>query len=681
MDGRGNAHRLAGVALLLTSSWLGAGCQPETVGLLEPALRLTDHVSYASGENERPRCKVGGEFRPSLGCPPLFLLNTRVGKGSANRLQLSLDVPAGLRGREAVLLATLRLSPERSAQQLPARVVSGLRPGATLQFDFDTSQVGPGTRAQIGAHALEPREREFVSEPVAIPEAAVLSVGLAVSSFAAESGEGDTEFLLEARWPGGSRELLREGVPAAAGGIWLDRRVELADLAGREVRFRFHTHSEANAAAGAKSSLRSAAFPRWGAPQILAPPTGEARRNVVLISLDTVRADAVGAQTAAGESLTPWLDRLAQEGTSFSQAISTFSSTSASHMSLFTGHYPATHDVRHPIHDLPAAIATLPELMSRAGYATGAVTENAMLLAGSGFARGFDSYHERDALKQVGAIDLTFARGVEWLEGHVDQPFFLFLHSYEAHAPYTATEESLNAIPPVDLRGLDKDALHWQRLRRSYAAEVHSADRAIEALFSQLERLALLDDTLVVITSDHGEEFGEHGERGHAKTVFDEVLRVPLLFWRPGEVAAGRVIDGQVSLVDVAPTILDLVGLTPPEGLAGRSLVIAMRGQASEHDGLLFAEASVGEVRLVTARSESYKWIWRDDDGSLQVYDLVRDPGERSPLDDPDLLSEGRRHIAGYLALDSEAAAASDGSARVLDEKTRGKLEALGYIE
>jgi arylsulfatase A-like enzyme len=681
MDRRGDALRRADLGLAVALLLFVPACQPETSRIVKPVFHLTEHVLYESGENERPRCRVGGEFRPSLGCPPLFLLTTRVAKASADHLRLSIDVPAGLRGKQAVLIPTLRLAPEVTAQALPARVVSRLRPGASLSFGFDTSQLGSESRAQVRAHALQARQREFVTEPVAIPADAVLSVGLAVSAFARESGEGDTRFRVEARWPGGSRELLRETVTAAEGGRWLDRRVELQELAGREVALHFQTESAPGNDTMASPSLSSAAFPLWGAPQVLAVGSGDSRRNVVLISLDTVRADALGARSARGDTLTPWYDRLASQGTSFSQAISTFSSTSASHMSLFTGHYPATHDVRHPIHDLPLAIATLPELMSQAGYATGAVTENAMLLAGSGFGRGFDSYRERDALKQVGAIDRTFAEGVEWLEAHSDQPFFLFLHSYEAHAPYTARQDSLDAIPPVDARGLDKDAAHWKRLRRSYSAEVHSADRALEHLFSELERLALLDDTLVVITSDHGEEFGEHGDRGHAKTVFDEVLRVPLLFWRPGEVAPGRVVDAQVSLVDVAPTILDLVGLTPPDGLAGRSQLAAMRGEASADERPRFAEASLGELRLVTARSDPHKWIWRDDDGSVQVYDLRRDPGELVPLDDPALILRGRAHIEAYLALDAQAGQAAGAPSRVLDEKTRGKLEALGYIE
>ena len=403
---------------------------------------------------------------------------------------------------------------------------------------------------------------------------------------------------------------------------------------------------------------------------------------MLLISLDTVRADSIGAVTR-GARLTPWFDRLSGEGVVFRNAVSTFSSTSAAHMSLFTGTYPATHKVRYATHHLDASIRTLPEALAKAGYSTGAVTENAMILAGSGFARGFDSYREnKDSLRHTGSIDRTFADGVAWLEAHRGERFFLFLHTYEAHTPYAPKPEALADVPEIDVDGLREDELPWEQTRRRYEAEIHYIDGALEHLFSELRRLDVLDDTMVVITSDHGEEFGEHGGLGHAKSVYDEVLRIPLLFWNAAGTTAGQVVDEQVSLIDVTPTILEFAAISPPPRIPGRSLIPAMNGDPLPGSEVRFAEAPVRNTRHVTARTKNHKWIWRSNEEGLLVFDLTADPGEKTPLQNENLSAEGQVLIDAYLALDDLPQDDEEPApARVLDEPTRQKLEALGYVE
>jgi arylsulfatase A-like enzyme len=306
---------------------------------------------------------------------------------------------------------------------------------------------------------------------------------------------------------------------------------------------------------------------------------------------------------------------LAEEGTRFSQAISTFSATSASHMSIFTGTYPATHKVRYPTDVLPKSVATLTEQLRLEGYSTAAVTENAMIRGGSGFDRGFDSYREnKERLKRAGGIDRTFSEGLAWVREHRDERFFLFLHTYEAHTPYTPELKSLGLIPEDDLSGLSGAALGWAKERRAYAAEIHYSDRVLRDLFSKLKAEGMLDETIVIILSDHGEEFGEHGGSYHGKTVFDEILRVPLLIWAPGLIEKGRVVTEQVSLIDVSPTICDLLGLPVSKDIPGRSVVELMRGKpdprAEDASGLVhFAEGYSKKARQVAARSSSLKWI------------------------------------------------------------------------
>lgn len=654
-------------------------------------VRLTEHGTALPQSNVPVRCAIGNEFRPAFGCPPFLLLGAtaKPGKNSPRRIVIEAGVPSHAVGKELVAIPSVRLGVSYLPERLPVRVIPEASSTLAFNVKYDSTKLTEHSRVQVLAHVLEPTRRAFSTRPVPIPPDAELSVGLAVADFAEEAEAGATEFTITAEWEGGERELLRETLPAREGGRWHDRRVDLSDLDDREVKFTFTSITTGPG----EIPESSVAFPVWGAPQILASrPRGD-RRNVLLISLDTVRADFLGAEYN-GTPISPWFDRLSEEGARFTQAVSTYPSTSASHMSLFTALYPARHRVRFATHQLDRGIQTLPQLLAKAGYETAAVTENAMILAGSGFARGFDSYREhKGSLKVTGSVDTTFADGVAWLERHPGELFFLFLHTYEAHSPYAPKPEALAAIPPSDASSLDKHEIRWEETRRAYAAEVHYTDGALRRLFAELERLDVLEDTLVVITADHGDEFGEHGRLGHAKSVYDEVLRVPLLFWDRDRIPAGRVIDDQVSLVDVTPTILDLVGLAPPNRVPGRSLADALAGGPLAGNEVRFAEGTHKGVRMVTARTSTTKWIWLDDGSAMQAFDLTEDPGEQAPLASPELLAEGQAFIDAYLAQDlergrGETSDADEGTRdpaapeeRVLDEATRQKLEALGYLE
>lgn len=668
------AYRRMAAGALLAPALLAFACDSGPPTVLEPVFRLTDHRAVPRERNVSPRCNEGGEIRPSLGCPPFHFLKCTLEKQSNDRVRLEARPPAHLRGKELAVLPTIRIAPGTPTIALPLQIVDEAGQLLSLSLPFQTEDLKEKSRAQLRVHVLEPLEQRFSTTELEIPKGAELTVGIAVSGFAEESGAGATEFRLEAHGEDGGRELLRETLLANDGGRWFDHRVDLSDLAGKQIRFDFIATTKPSA----DRPHSTAAYPLWGAPEILAPRPRDGRRNLVLISLDTVRADYLGA-TRNGSPLTPWFDRLSSEGSTFRQALSTFSSTSASHMSLFTGAYPARHQVRFATHRLPEAIPTLPQILAGARYSTAAVTENAMILAGSGFARGFDFYREnRDLMKKAGASYKTFSDGIAWLEKHRGELFFLFLHTYEAHAPYTPTDEALAYVGERDPAGVEERLEKWEGFRRRYAAEVHYADRALERLFEELGRLDLLDDTLVVVTSDHGEEFGEHGLMGHAKTVYDEVLRIPLLFWAPGHVPSGRVVEQQVSLVDVVPTILELLELPPPSEVPGQSLVSAMQGDPMPGDGVRFAEGLEGSLRLVTARTSKYKWIWKEGEAGLETYDLGADPDELAPIDDPQIITRGRELIESYL---SQGDAPEKVRERDLDQATRQKLEALGYVE
>jgi arylsulfatase A-like enzyme len=375
--------------------------------------------------------------------------------------------------------------------------------------------------------------------------------------------------------------------------------------------------------------------------------------------------------------MTPELDRLAAGGTLFEQAIATYPSTPGSHMSMLTGLFP-------------------PQLLAARGDQTAAFTENGMLVANAGFARGFDYYQENKGSTiwdASGQVDVTFPAGLRWLEAHRGQLFFLFLHTYQVHEPYSPPpafdlfktyEEDGRTVPitqstPIAIRD-----------RHAYAGEVRYTDSELGRVLAGLAALGELDRTLVVITSDHGEEFWEHGWKAHDESLYDEVLRVPLIMRAPGLVPAGLRIATQVSLVDLAPTVLELLGVPAPAAMQGRSLVPLFRDPAAPE---LAARPAFSQLRkrskqveLFSARTPTRKWIWRTGSSGppLEVYDLEADPGEHRNLANPELAAEGEALRARFHELATvrpQTTPSPSTPPPTLDPRTHEKLRALGYVE
>jgi arylsulfatase A-like enzyme len=658
---------------------LGGCSGPPTV--FEPAVRLIDELSVPPRPGGRLSCEVADELRPALGCPEIMpIAAVKVDATAVDPFPYDAAVPAPFRNQGAVIEAVSRAVVGDKWQE--AKPVFAPPGTATVRLGLPHPvrwRGGPPKAEpldiRINGFALPPASRRFLTRPVEVPNDAVLGLGVGITASAIEAGAVGAEFVVEAVSDGKRQELLRTTVrPDELREGWVDHRVDLDDLAGKTVAFQFSTAPLAD--------TPGFTLPVWGAPEILVQRERDPRRNLVLVSLDTVRADHVLTE-AFGEALTPSLDALAGEGVTFEQVVAPYNSTTASHMTLFTGVYPALHRVNYPAFTLPQSIPTLAEILSRSGYQTAAVTENAMITAGAGFARGFDSYREnRSVLDAAGDVDATFGEGGRWLEQHKDERFFLFLHTYEAHAPYKPKGDTLEHLSPVTAE--EQAHNRFARNRRQYAAEIRYTDEVFGKLIDDLERQDLLDHTIIVVTSDHGEEFGEHGSLGHSKTLYDEVLRVPLVIWAPGLVSEGRRIPEQISLVDVTPTLLDLLGVTAPPGLHGVSLRGLVSGEDQSLDEVRFAEGLNEETprrRLIVARTKDYKWIQlADDPEPREVYDLRNDPGEKSPSKDPALIARGRELIARYRALEGAPKPAPSPD-RPLDPATQRKLEALGYVD
>jgi arylsulfatase A-like enzyme len=646
--------------------------------------RLVDWETSRPDATAPRTCAIGDEIRPAAGCPsPVFLGIENGVEAPAGRVQRAFGVPPG--GDERPLLLQLEWKPEGAKvwQELPVTVREAGPGSITAGW---TIPVEGAARVDLNALAHLPPSRlpRAKTRPIHIPRAAILRGALGVDPLGADLGLPPVRFRVAAHSGGASRVVLDDVVDAAAT-KWTDYDIDLTSFAGRSVRF----------AITATPLRLGLALPLVGATRLLAPSSAPRPWNVLLVSIDTLRADHLGTY-GCELATSPGIDAFAKTGTVFEQAVAPYPATTASHMSLFTGLYPVVHDVRSAMRALSARIPTLTELLAARGYETLAVTEDGMVAAASGFSRGFVRYHE---FKRPGPADTPgFIRegvsmALDWLARNGDVPWFLFLHSYVVHGPFTPPAE-FNLFTTYRNDGHDvpigPDTPQSIRDERLYAGEVRYMDAEITRLLQTLAERHELDRTLVVFLSDHGEAFdARHGFVGHGFTLADEVMHVPLILRAPGLVPAGLRVAAPVSLVDVLPTILDLLGASAAPDAQGRSLRPLLENPDAPQfaERLVFAETVLQrDVRQLAVRRGRHKWIvgktpWSGD----QVYDIAADPDEEHDLGaDTALAAQGKALAAMYdanaqTALDRIEHARAQEAAP--DPETVQKLRALGYIE
>ncbi len=680
--GRRRAVLLPGLLAML-----GACAQTEPAPVLVPVARLTAEIA------NRPKvrsCEIDDEIRPALGCPGVFpLLDTRIPFPPSHRARVTVELPENLRDRPLALRPVVATTDAAGLIPLPAVLTRGTHARVALEIAVPPLRHEGTLRILVQAIALVPRPHRWRTRPIPVPPQAILSVGLGVAPVAFEAGAPPVELIISARTEDGSaRTLLRERIDPVDGPRgWIERHIDLAALAGQAVSFTFLARWLGPGADGGPGF----GAPLFGAPIMLAQEPREDGANVVLISLDTLRSDFVGA-TLDGIALTPFLDRLAAQGTRFEQAVAPYPSTTASHMSLLTGVYPAKHQTIFAGTKAPEGLPTLAGTLAQAGWTTGAVTENGMITAVSGFARGFDTYRENKSVSiwdARGDIETTFDEARRWLRRHREQRFFLFVHTYEVHDPYTPPPRH-DRFSATGATGGSRSGT--EKSRRKYAGEVLYADQMVEDLVGELTRLGLEGDTIVVVTSDHGEEFGEHKGWYHSFTVYDEVLRIPVLL-RGGRVPAGLRVAEQISLIDLAPTLLDLVGVRPPPDMHGQSLRPLLAGgrklpgmRVRYMEGPLDNGRGPQGGRLIGARDANHKFIGREfGTDPSEIYDLVRDPGEQKNLvANIWLRARGRQlldHYRDLLRQGDETNVDDTEADRPLEPAVERKLRALGYLD
>lgn len=408
-------------------------------------------------------------------------------------------------------------------------------------------------------------------------------------------------------------------------------------------------------------------------------PRGVSRSNlnVVLITLDTLRADFVGTYGNA-QVRTPHLDRLGSEGVVFEQAMTSAPLTLPAHSSIFTGQFPPRHGVRdNGGFFLGPDQVTMAELLSAQGFKTGATVGAFVLDSKWGLDQGFATYQDDFDLTRVKAMSLASIRrpgnevvdlALKWMDGVAGQRFFSWLHLYDPHAPYVAPEPYKSQFQGHPYRGA-----------------VAFTDAQVGRVLTFLKDRGLADRTIVVVSGDHGEGLGEHGEDTHGFFIYQSSMHVPMIVYAPFSNTAGRRVAQPVRTVDILPTVLDLLQMPVPESLAGVSLAPLMAGARELPNVSMeaYAEAMYplhhyGWSELTATRSDRYKLI---DAPRPELYDLERDPKELNNI------YEERRSVADAMLRNLReqkrlmaAAAPAAPKPEEVDPETRARLAALGYV-
>ncbi len=397
------------------------------------------------------------------------------------------------------------------------------------------------------------------------------------------------------------------------------------------------------------------------------------RPNVLLVTIDTLRADRVGAY-GWKQARTPTLDRLAAEGLLALDAVAAAPITMPAHATLLTGLYPPVHGVRdNGIAALPDEVVTLAERLTNAGYTSHAFVSAVVLGRLYGLDAGFASYDDdlwgEDAPRLFMIRERRAARTAErflaWFDGWQrtrPAPFFAWVHFFDPHQPLDALpEDREGAASPYD-------------------AEVTAADRGLGRIIEAVRRAGVLDDTLVIVTADHGESLGEHGEETHAIFVYDATIRVPLLVRYPRRLPEGRTYRGPVRHVDIVPTVLGMLRLPGADETQGVDLTPAWRGEApapvlGQYAESMLSELGFGMAPLHAWRKDGYKWIRAP---RAELYDLRKDPSELTNL----FPGDAARAAAMDAELEQVIRAGRSGAARdnPMNRETVEMLQSLGYL-
>lgn len=540
---------------------------------------------------------------------------------------------------------------------------------------------------------------------VDIPENATLEFGSGIFAYK-ESQENQSALFKVIAEHAGAEKVLYENELTLEASLLRDQiqhvRIDLSSYAHEKIKLTFLTEEPLHAAAS-ESSASTFAF--WANPIIYRPNLEKV--NIILISLDTLRADHLGCY-GYSRPTSPALDNLSQDAALFANTYAQSSWTLPSHMSLLFSLNSASHQVYFNDQRVDESLPSMATFLKEEGYITYGFTGGGYVSSIYGFAKGFDWYDEpvggRKAPLGMDEAERMFEVTSEWLGKNQDKPFFLFLHTFQIHGPYASPE-------PWNEMFLQKGA-GWNRLALRNFLDSHGDDYPftpdeksnIVALYDQeirytddvliaplvarLKELGIYDNTLLIVTSDHGEEFDDHGGWLHGRTVYNELIRVPLVIKFPESAYKGTRVESKCRLIDILPTALDTAGIKySRSALEGRSLFTFLNGSETE-DRVFISDLAHKNVpdpcpALIATNSKNLKFIIQKSKGgvkAIEAFDLNRDPRERNNIFKrtqairQDILAE----LDAYYA---EKAKLQRNKQRIrMDKELEEKLKALGYL-
>ena len=511
---------------------------------------------------------------------------------------------------------------------------------------------------------------------------------------------------------GGIREFMKPAA-AIAGVLCL---VQLAALTGCGDH-RIHDHVVMKG----KPAIPGSGFTDWLEKfSTQAAQPANSRPHVLLISLDTLRADHLGAW-GYDRPTSPFLDELARHGVRFDQAFSHSPKTAPSHMSVFTGAFPSDHGA-HLEYKFPGGrpivfpskrdVITLAEILQGAGYRTAAWTGGGQVTRSAGFARGFDRFLENTA--QINPSKMQPIR--TWFRRNSTKPCFIFVHTYQIHDPYLPPPPYNDAFTAEDYRGwvigdrvkltetvegadyFSIAAAFWKKTGRKpdpsiigpddrqhlidlYDGGIRYTDDVLRGFFEDLASDGLLENTLVIVFADHGEEFLEHRGVLHEK-LYQETLHVPLIFFWPQDIPSGSVVEAQVPLMDLTPTVLELVGLDPPPTNA-RSLVSFFDGSDRLEPRAVFSEEPWVHPAHHRSFRNGFTTVYDHGNGQVELFNASADPREVLDLaaERPEQAIGLIEEMTVFLAARNAPDRGTLEAARELTEDEVEALRALGYVE
>ncbi len=565
------------------------------------------------------------------------------------------------------------------------------------------------SRVQVDAEARQGDELRF---SVGVPDDPPDSLVEEITARIVGNVRTEARARFQLSWKQDDRQLVLLEGSARAGEPWQDHVVSLPPGSGGRGSLVFETESQEPGVSVA-----------WADPRWVRAGSRSSGKNVILYLIDTLRADRLSCY-GADRPTSPVLDSLADDGFLFEQCYSVASWTRPSVASVMTGLFPRFH-LAGDSHALPKNLLTLAEVFRRENYSTWAAVANIQVSArGLAFEQGFQRFLAKGGLEARSDDPFSHSTSqlinqamIPWLENHHDEaPFFLYLHSLDPHAPYappasferpfqTEYDGPLRdrpLVPRSTLRPMqaELDAEDLAYVREVYDNEIACQDQSLAQLLEALDRLGLRDDTLLVILSDHGEEFLEHGDWDHGHRMWEELVRVPFLVWMPERWRQDldlvpRRIRTPVSQVDVASGLVDLLGIADPFPRQGRSWLPLLVSEPEE-PWVCYAEESNTLVadELGAVRRGRFKLIWSLNEGQtprFRLFDLEKDPGEQRDLANERsdvvqaMITQRNRLREQMNTLDSalEAAGFSPvgaGQPVELDAAALEELQALGYL-